>query len=70
MTVTIRMKDFDLTNTYENVKKVEIMPKESIKEEIDSFSYEHTADIVFRIKLENDEQATFSIDEFFEYEVR
>lgn len=54
---------------YEGVCKFSVLPKEEVRSEIDSTTYDELDDFVFRMYFDGDEQATWSYSKDFKYKV-
>lgn len=54
---------------YEGVTKFSVLPKEAVKSEVDSTTYDELDDFIFRMYFDGDEQATWSYSKDFKFKV-
>lgn len=69
MVVVVELKDIEWKHRYEDVKSLEIQPKEVVEKEIDSTTYNELDKYIFRLHLADGEQATFGVNPNFSYKV-
>lgn len=69
MVVVVELKDIEWKHRYEDVKSLEIQPKEVVEKEIDSTTYNELDKYIFRLYLADGEQATFGVNPNFSYKV-
>lgn len=69
MVIVVTLKDPNWKHRYEKVTAYEVVPKENIRNEIDSTTFDELDKYIFRMYFEDGEQATFGVNPNFSYKV-